>query len=87
MSNHSVERPLKANSTILKSVMIRVTRNKTIPEESHLKRPNVTRLIGSRRRVITGFATNEATVTAAPARRIVSIPFSKTRPEAIMEVK
>ena len=63
-----------------------MTRKRIIPEESHLKTPKVTRFMGRSKRLMIGFATNEATVTAAPVRRIVAIPLSKTRPEAIIEV-
>lgn len=36
---------------------------------------------------IIGFAINEASVKPNPAKTIVSIPFSKTRPDAIEEAK
>jgi len=61
---------------------IRVAIYNTTAEDTHLKIPNVTRLRGSSKRLIAGFAKKETAAIAPPVRRRVYNPFSKTNPPA-----
>jgi hypothetical protein len=80
------EKPVKANPTILKPGTTRVTRNKAMAEDTHLKRPKVIRFKGISRTLIIGLIKRVATVNPTPARRRLGIPFSKIMPETKVEI-
>src|SRR3990172_11614172 len=86
MSIHLLETPAKIKAIILKSLIIKVTIYKTTADETHLKRPKVTRLRGSSRRLIMGCARRNVPVSAAPATSKVNIPFSNIIPEATFDM-
>ena len=54
-------------------------------DETHLKRPNVIKLIGKRRILIIGLTNNEAIAKPTPAKRRVSVPLLKTMPMAVCD--
>lgn len=71
MSIHLLVKPEKLKAIILKSLMISVTKYKTTADDTHLKRPNVTRFNGSKSKLITGFARKNTPVSAIPEIRSV----------------
>ena len=84
ISIHLLLSPEKLKVTILKSLTINVTRNKTTADDTHLKRPKVTRFKGKSSKFITGFAKKNTADRATPEIKSVDSPLSKTIPLAIL---
>lgn len=72
--------PEKTNSYILKPGTTKVTIKSVIEDDIHLKRPNVKRLRGNKRRFIIGFTKKDVSINPKPAIKRLCIPFSKNIP-------
>ncbi len=79
--------PPKLKLTMLKPGTTKVTIYKTATAATHLKSPNVIKLTGKSKILITGFAISEAIVNPKPVSKSVSIPFSNTMPFATDETR
>jgi hypothetical protein len=84
MSTHLLVNPEKLKETILKFLIISVTRYNTTAEDTQRKRPKVIRFIGKSNRFITGLAKKNTPVKAIPDTNSVCNPFSKTIPAATL---
>jgi len=72
---------------ILKPGTIKVTKYNVTAKPTHLKRPNVIKLIGKRRILIIGRIINVVKVRTIPAMRIEYVPSANTIPETARETK
>lgn len=71
MSIHLVERPTNPKPSIENPGTTRVTMYRVMAEETHLKRPKVTKLTGIKRTLIRGLTKSEEIIRPTPAKRSV----------------